>query len=270
VSPPRIDIDDNLETQEEFWALLGLLNGDRDRALGQLVRFFRIAQAAFVANRPITEEELVAVNLAGMIQSGWAVPIAGGFRAKGAEKHFAWLKQRAEASAAGGRARAKAPRDTKGRLMATSKRGPGEIQPDAGCVQPESSPLAPALALNTNTITSALADRFDFEALYALYPKRKGDQGKKKALEYCRRNFSTDEKYSQLLTAAKNYARHCEAENKIGTEFVKQFLTFVRSGSWEEWVEVKAARFEPRVVAIGGARQEPIDAAIQEAMGGGK
>jgi hypothetical protein len=81
---------------------------------------------------------------------------------------------------------------------------------------------------------------YDFESIYRQYPKRLGDQGKKKGLEYCQRHLATDEKFAALETAVKNYADHCNQENKTGTSYVKQFVTFVRSGAWEEF-----RHFEP-------------------------
>lgn len=98
----RINFDDDVETQEEFWNLLRLVSGDRDSALGKLVRFFRLAQKRFGHGEAITEGELEQHGLRCMIESGWAVPIDGGFRSKGAAKYFAWYVQKIDAGKRGG------------------------------------------------------------------------------------------------------------------------------------------------------------------------
>lgn len=95
---------------------------------------------------------------------------------------------------------------------------------------------SPATNERTNEQSCAVAPEFDFENLFKAYPKRKGDQGKKKGLEHCRKNLSSQEKFQDLKRAIENYAKDCADEGKIGTPYVKQFLTFVRSGAWEEWV----------------------------------
>lgn len=86
---------------------------------------------------------------------------------------------------------------------------------------------------------------FDFEFLFKEYPRRKGDQGKKRALARCVREFSTPAKYDALLLAVRNYRRYCDRERSTGTEFVKQFVTFV-NGAWEEWVSPQGILPEPK------------------------
>jgi hypothetical protein len=76
------------------------------------------------------------------------------------------------------------------------------------------------------------------ESLYAAYPKRKGDQGKKQAFKRLEKFTGAD--FDRLRVAVKNYAAYCSAEKVTGTPYVKQFLTFVNS-SWEEWAEKPAA-----------------------------
>lgn len=136
----RINFDDDVESQPEFWRLLPLVGGDRDVALGKLVRFFRLAQAKWGRGQALTQTEIEDEGLGALIKSGWALPFKDGFTVLGAEKHFGWYKQRVESSVAGGRARSAAPRDERGRLQPESSRNPPEVQPDT-------SPLAPSLAL---------------------------------------------------------------------------------------------------------------------------
>ena len=70
---------------------------------------------------------------------------------------------------------------------------------------------------------------FDFEAVYALYPRK---LGRKKGMQRCRSQITTREKYDALLRAVKNYAAI-----KAGTEmqFLRQFDTFM--SSWEDWID---------------------------------
>lgn len=80
---------------------------------------------------------------------------------------------------------------------------------------------------------------FDFEPVYSSYPRRKGGQGKKKALEFCRKNYSTAEKYQRLGIAVSKYKQYCASTGKEGSEYVMQFLTFVRNAV-DEWAEMNA------------------------------
>lgn len=143
----RINFEDDIEAQDEFWDLLPLVGGDRERALGKLVLFFRLAQKAYGHNKPMTKEELIEKHFEVMIESGWAVPVEGGYHALGAAKHFGWYRQKCDSGKIGGQARANAPRDESGRFtsnphgtQADSTRTPPETQPVA-------TPLAPALSL---------------------------------------------------------------------------------------------------------------------------
>lgn len=92
----RINIDDDIESRDQFWRLMSLVN-DRDACLGKLVRFFRLAQKRFGRSEPLSEKDLSESGLTCMIESGWAIPCEGGFQALGADKQFAWLAQRAAA-----------------------------------------------------------------------------------------------------------------------------------------------------------------------------
>ncbi|MFO0254947.1 MAG: hypothetical protein ACK52V_12590 [Betaproteobacteria bacterium] len=141
----RINFDDGVESHEEFWSLLAIV-GDRDAALGKLVRFFRLAQAAYAKGDPVTEALLAEHGLTCMIAAGWALPVPGGYQVRQPEKHFGWYAQRVSAAQAGGRARAASPRDALGRLQPGSSRDPAGSQPATSRSQPTSSPLALAPA----------------------------------------------------------------------------------------------------------------------------
>ncbi len=127
---PRINVEDDLETHDQFFDLLPLVANDRDAAIGKLVRFFRLAQKRFVEERPVTMADLESAKLTCMVESGWAVPVEGGYQVKNAEEHFEWLTTLHETAVTAGKARAKnARRDERGRLL------PAEPQPKSSVVQ---------------------------------------------------------------------------------------------------------------------------------------
>lgn len=72
---------------------------------------------------------------------------------------------------------------------------------------------------------------FDFEAIYKLYPKKRG---KKKGMQRCLSQIDNQKKYDQLTTAILNYK---EEVKNTDIEFIKQFDTFMNC--WEDWVEVE-------------------------------
>lgn len=75
----------------------------------------------------------------------------------------------------------------------------------------------------------------DFEAIYKIYPQRRGSQRKADGIRVCENKIKTIEQYENMKRAVENYGAHCKSEKKIGTEFVSQFKTFVGS-IWEEWI----------------------------------
>src|SRR5579871_561205 len=120
----RVNIDDDLESQSEFWRLLPLVGNDRDIALGKLVRFLRLAQYAFGRGQGLGREALENDGLGSMIGSGWATPFAaGGYQVKDAEERFAWYAQKVAAAKNGGRPR---------------KPDPDKTPPQEACVNRES------------------------------------------------------------------------------------------------------------------------------------
>ncbi len=158
-----------------------------------------------------------------MIDSGWAVPEQDGFRAKGADRQFAWLIQRHEAGRKGGRPPKKKEPDETGRK-------PGETDRLAGETGSNPLPLSSSLAQKNNT---SLPERpaFDFESLYKQYPRL---VGKKKGLEKCRRQIRTVADFGRLSVAIHRYRAQVERD---GTEkrFIKHFDTFM--GCWEDYLD---------------------------------
>lgn len=87
----------------------------------------------------------------------------------------------------------------------------------------------------SNAVTS-----FDFEAVYALYPRK---EGKTRGLAKCTTQIKTQADYDALLVAVKHYAQSAEPP------FVKHFDTFM--GCWRDWIE-KPPISAP--IAIGSGR----------------
>lgn len=88
-------------------------------------------------------------------------------------------------------------------------------------------------------------DDLDFDAIFRSYPKRNGGHGKKAALAYCAKHYNTAEKYERLALAVKNYKAHCLINAKEGSQYVRQFLTFVRNDV-DEWAD-KQPLFAPKL-----------------------
>lgn len=144
----RINYEDKIEGEPEFRLLVKLVDKDDDRARGMLMRWFKLAQRAFKSGGVVSREEINKHELGAMILSGWAVPEGDGFQALGAKKHFAWLKQRADA----GHERANGPRDEHGRFTpADHQRTPSGPPADASELpaahQPLTLTLSPAPSL---------------------------------------------------------------------------------------------------------------------------
>lgn len=165
----RVNIEDDLESHQEFWNLVQLAGGDRDRALGMLVRFFRIAQKAFGRDTLIAPNELERAGLASMIESGWAIAVAEGYEAKGAEKQFEWYRQRVSA----GRTRSSGARDDHGRYVKTP---PAETSEPPAEVQRTPAPIQP-LTL-TPTLKTKKTRSAGTEIANATPPKSEGAGGK--------------------------------------------------------------------------------------------
>lgn len=85
--------------------------------------------------------------------------------------------------------------------------------------------------------------KFDFEAVYALYPRK---EGKTRGLAKCEKQIKSREDYERLLMAVKHYAESAERP------YVKHFDTFM--GEWRDWIE-KPSSGAP--IANGKGRQDP-------------
>lgn len=99
----RINVEDNIELRIEYRRLLKLVGGDDDRALGMLVRFWRVAQRHWGQHSLVPIEEFNEWGFQPLIESKWAIIKETGVYAIGAEEQFAWYRQKCDAAKKGGR-----------------------------------------------------------------------------------------------------------------------------------------------------------------------
>lgn len=96
----RINIDD------QFWVeimpVVAAL-GDADRAVGQVVRFFKLAQEKHKNGKLVSEEDFARGKFHESLIGPFADRVDGGIQAVGAQKHFGWLAKRVEAGRLGGK-----------------------------------------------------------------------------------------------------------------------------------------------------------------------
>ena len=96
--------------------------------------------------------------------------------------------------------------------------------------------------------------KFDFEAIYALYPRK---LGRKRGLKLCESRIKSAELYSALERSVMNYARTVEAE-RTEQQFIKHFDTFM--GCWEDWIDPPPT---PRATPTRGGRAPlPLSSAV--------
>lgn len=100
---PRVNLDDDIESMSEFWRLLPLVNGDREKALGKLVLGLRLALEFYGRAVPVPLTRIQEEGLADLVESGWFLPLDGGYQFADAEERFAWYRQKVEAGKKGGR-----------------------------------------------------------------------------------------------------------------------------------------------------------------------
>lgn len=100
----RINIEDSLWADFNFVSLKKKLG--EDRAIGQLVRLWKLAQIYWAGSeqKPIPKDVFELHKFSKYIlQFGWAaVDETGGVQVRGRDKHFAWLKQLRHSSMKGG------------------------------------------------------------------------------------------------------------------------------------------------------------------------
>lgn len=250
----RINIEDDIESRQEFWRLFEVVK-DRDKCLGMLVRFFRLAQKHFSKGDAIAFDELEAQGLTCMIDAGWAVANSSDrYQALGAEKQFAWLAQKKAAGRLGG-------------IQSGIKRheaGASKDEAAASGANPLTLALSPALTQKKEEISKTPPKpRFDFESLYQGYPLK---VGKTDGLTECSKQIRTPEAYEDLRKAIANYAAYHTRPLEPG-EFrplPKHFSTFMRKGRWRECLDPEfgaavieaSASADPRTRKVMGIEEQ--------------
>lgn len=146
-----------LNIEDDFWddaASLILALGDRDKAYGMALRFFRECQKLFKRGRPMTQEEFDAEGFSESLFPKFARRVPGGISAAGAEKHFAWLEKKSEAGKVGGRVSAKRPRDENGRLLSKHSQADSKHEPSETKHSQASSSSSPSYNTKNTTTTT--------------------------------------------------------------------------------------------------------------------
>jgi hypothetical protein len=90
-----------------------------------------------------------------------------------------------------------------------------------------------------------VVDKFDFESLYALYPKRLGDVRKGKGFGILKAQIKTQEDFETAIKAVKAYRDYCNEEKITNTSKVRMLPSFFDSlGDWKEWANSEQAKKE--------------------------
>jgi len=223
----RINFEDDVESRSEFWKLLKLTNGDRDIALGRLVRFFRLAQKAYGHDQVLTEAILKEEDLLDMIQSGWVITVGEGYRAIGAATQFEWYREKVLNGKKGG------VQKEKNRLAIATPIATPIAYPPAPAPAP-----APALShIKKKDISFVEKEEInnwkekwekEFAEIYLDYPRK---EGRKAGFVFLSKRDWTDETIDQFARAVRNYSHSRNGED---AKFTKLFSTFVQC--WEDWV----------------------------------
>ena len=82
----------------------------------------------------------------------------------------------------------------------------------------------------TLKIVKTTHNKFNFDTIYQEYPKK---VGKKIGMERCKKYITTQDQYSNLQSAVKNYTKHCSLEG-LDSKYIKHFSSFMNS--WEDWI----------------------------------
>jgi uncharacterized protein YdaU (DUF1376 family) len=80
-----------------------------------------------------------------------------------------------------------------------------------------------------NSSPASPGDAFDFDAVWAAYPRK---LGRKKGLARCKSQVTTRSKYDALVKAVGNYRAFVDGKP---AEYVKHFDTFMNC--WEDWID---------------------------------
>ncbi|MFW5453530.1 hypothetical protein [Thioalkalivibrio sulfidiphilus] len=105
----------------------------------------------------------------------------------------------------------------------------------------------------------------EFETAWAAYPKRAGDNPKRRAFRAWSARAKEGHTADEMLAGVNRYAEFCRATGKVGTETVKQAATFF--GPDLAFLEDWAAPAEPRAGNGGHPRSDDEWVAAGERLG---
>jgi hypothetical protein len=230
---------------------LTILLGSQALADGLALNAWRLAQEFWKQDRALVPKSLFDMleGASKFIEANLAEIRGDMVYIRGSSAYLDWINECRESGQRGGKISAQRKRDEKGRLL------PNETQPQSKDALDEtpsdSKRVQTSLSLSVSNKENTYRaneegeppEKLDFEKIYSLYPRRKGNQRKAKGFEVCLKKFNTPDLYESLLGATKNYKAFCDREKKTGTEFVSQFASFV-GGIWEEWTAPPNAAFE--------------------------
>jgi hypothetical protein len=178
--------------------------GDADRAIGQAVRLFRLAQENHKHGKLISENDFKRQGFSDSLIGTFAERVDGGIQLIGAEKHFGWLAERVEAGRRGGK-------------QTQAKRSKvKQAQPSPSPSPSFSSSCSPSKNKGQSSA---------FDSFWKGYP-RKVKKGK--AREAWNRLITKSKDAAQILLAVEKLIAQLKAE---GTEkrFIPHPTTFLNS-----------------------------------------
>jgi hypothetical protein len=136
----RINVEDDIESRLEYRKLLKLVGYDDDKALGMLIRFWRLAQKYWGEHKLVPIEEMENWDFQPLVESRWAIITEEGVYAKGAEEQFAWYRQKCDAAKNGGRPKKEKPAETEKKPEETETK-PTRIEKNPPSPAPSLSPV---------------------------------------------------------------------------------------------------------------------------------
>lgn len=217
----RLNIEEHFWSDPRFRALSQII-GDDDRAIGQLVRFWRLAQEQYKQNKKITEDQFRVAGLSdSLFDVGFAEKFQDGIVARGAQKHFDWLLQRKDAGRKGGINSGKSKLN---KINSLTK---------ANASKPKPPTPTPTPTPKKETTYAQIIEQkdFDFEAIYKGFPRKRG---KTPGLKTCSKEIKTQEDFDNLKKSVCNFSIAMKKENRAMDRII-YFSTFMNQ--WRDHIE---------------------------------
>jgi len=208
----RLNLEESLWSDPRTMRLIAKI-GDEDKAIGILVRAFRLAQKYWCnkenPKQYIHPEAFLNEKLEILIDINWAKKYETGYYIHGSESNFSWWFQRVEAGRNGGIAKASGAK----RKLAEAKQNVA------------SSSSSSSSSLEHNTIAQQV------EQLYKEYPRK---EGKTKGIQKLIKEIKTQDDISLLAKSINNYKMSCGTDIK----YIKHFSSF--ASVWRDYISDNA------------------------------